>query len=63
MLPVPPVAVVYHIRFVPVAVSAVAGTPGQYVTGDTTVGAAGMATAVIVPLSEAAAQPPEVVTV
>ena len=40
-LPVPPVATVYHRRFVPVAVSAVAVSLRQYVTGVVTVGAAG----------------------
>ena len=38
--PVPPVEVVYHNRPVPVAVSAVAVAPWQYVTGEDTVGAA-----------------------
>ena len=40
-LPVPPVATVYHRRLVPVAVSAVAVSLRQYVTGVVTVGAAG----------------------
>ena len=42
-LPVPPVATVYHNRFVPVAVNAVAVAFWKYVTGDVTVGAAGKA--------------------
>ena len=37
-LPVPPVAVVYHNRFVPVAVSGTAVEFWQYVTGVVTVG-------------------------
>ena len=37
--PVPPVGVVYHSNPVPVAISAVAVAPWQYVTGDVTVGA------------------------
>ena len=41
--PVPPVAVVYHSNPVPVAVSAVAVAPWQYVTGVVTVGADGVA--------------------
>jgi hypothetical protein len=40
-LPVPPVAVVYHNRLVPVAVSGAAVAPWQYVTGDITTGADG----------------------
>ncbi len=43
VLPVPPVAVVYHIRFVPDAVNGTAVAPWQYVTGVLTVGAAGRA--------------------
>jgi len=39
---VPPVATVYHNRFVPVAVNAVAVACWQYVTGVVTVGAAGV---------------------
>ena len=39
-LPVPPVAAVYHNKFVPVAVNAVAVLPWQYAIGETTVGAA-----------------------
>ena len=39
VLPVPPVAVVYHNKLVPVAVSAVATAFWQYVTGVVTVGA------------------------
>jgi len=42
-LPTPPVAAVYHNRFVPVAVSGTAVAPWQYVTGLVTVGAAGNA--------------------
>ena len=41
--PVPPVAVVYQFRFVPVALSAVAVVFWQYVTGLVTVGAFGVA--------------------
>ena len=41
-VPVPPVAVVYHNRFIPVAVSAVVVAPWQYTTGVVTVGAAGV---------------------
>jgi hypothetical protein len=41
MLPVPPVAVVYHNNPVPVAVSGAAVAPWQYVTGEVTAGAAG----------------------
>ena len=41
--PVPPVAVEYQSKFVPVAVSAVAAVFWQYVTGVTTIGAAGVA--------------------
>ena len=41
-LPVPPVATVYHNRFEPVAVKAVAVALWQYVTGLVTVGAAGV---------------------
>jgi hypothetical protein len=41
VLPVPPVAVVYHNKPVPVAVSAAAVVPWQYVTGVVTAGAAG----------------------
>ena len=48
LLPVPPVAVVYHIKFVPVAESAVAVTFWQYVTDETTTGAAGSAVTVTV---------------
>ena len=43
VLPVPPVATVYHKRLVPVAVSAVAVAFWQYVTGLAAVGAAGIA--------------------
>ena len=46
VLPVPPVAVVYHSRFVPVAVSGVVTAFWQYVTGVLTVGAAGAAVTV-----------------
>ncbi len=41
-LPTPPVAAVYHNNPVPVAVSAVAVVPWQWVTGVVTAGAAGM---------------------
>ena len=41
--PVPPVAVVYQRRFVPVAVSGTGETPWQYTTGDVTPGAPGNA--------------------
>jgi hypothetical protein len=41
-LPVPPVEVVYHNKFVPVAVNAVAVAPWHYTTGET-VGAEGVA--------------------
>jgi hypothetical protein len=41
VLPVPPVAVVYHKRPVPVAVRGVAVAFWQYATGDVTVGASG----------------------
>ena len=37
----PPVAVAYHNKFVPVAVSAVAVAPWQYTTGVVTTGANG----------------------
>ena len=47
-LPVPPVAVVYHNRFVPVAVSGTAVAFWQYVTGVVTVGARGAAVTVTV---------------
>ena len=47
-LPVPPVAVVYHNRFVPVAVSGTAVAFWQYVTGVVTVGARGAAFTVTV---------------
>ena len=40
-LPVPPVAVVYHNRFVPVAVSGIAVAFWQYVTGVVTPGTGG----------------------
>ena len=39
--PVPPVAAVYHKRFVPVAVNGVAVAPWQYTTGVVTPGAEG----------------------
>ena len=39
----PLVATVYHFKFVPVAVSAVAVAPWQYTTGLIAVGAAGVA--------------------
>ena len=42
-LPVPPTAVVYHFRFVPVAVSATAVAFWQYVTGVETTGEDGIA--------------------
>ena len=42
-LPVPPVATVYQSRLLPVAVKAVAEAFWQYVTGELTVGAAGVA--------------------
>jgi hypothetical protein len=42
-LPVPPVAVVYHNKFVPDAVNATAVAFWQYVIGVTTTGAAGIA--------------------
>ena len=42
-LPVPPVATVYHNKFVPVAVSADAVAFWQYVTGLAAAGAAGIA--------------------
>jgi hypothetical protein len=48
LLPVPPVATVYHKRLVPVAVNAVAVAFKQYVTGLVTVGAAGAGFTVIV---------------
>jgi hypothetical protein len=47
-VPVPPVAVVYHNKFVPVAVSAIAVAAWQYATGDVTIGAAGVALIVTV---------------
>jgi hypothetical protein len=43
VLPVPPVAVVYHNSPVPVAVSAAAVVPWQYVTGVVTAGTGGKA--------------------
>jgi hypothetical protein len=46
VLPVPPVAVVYHNSPVPVAVSAAAVVPWQYVTGVVTAGAGGKAVTV-----------------
>ena len=51
VLPVPPVAVVYHIKVFPVDAAAVSGTvavPWQYVTGDVTTGFAGLGYTVIV---------------
>ena len=42
-LPVPPVAAVYQSRLLPVAVRSVAVAFWQYVTGELTVGAAGVA--------------------
>jgi len=45
-LPVPPVATVYHRRFVPVAVNGVAVSFRQYSTGVVTAGAAGKAVTV-----------------
>ena len=44
----PPVDTVYHSNPVPVAVSAVAVAPWQYVTGDVTVGAGAIAIIVTV---------------
>ncbi len=46
--PAPPAAVVYQSRFVPVAVNADAVAPWQYVTGEVTIGAAGVALIVTV---------------
>ena len=42
VLPVPPVAVVYHNNAVPVAVNGAAAAPWQYVTGVVPVGAGGI---------------------
>jgi hypothetical protein len=47
-VPVPPVLVKYHNKFVPVAVKATAVAPWQYVTGEVTVGAAVVAVTVTV---------------
>jgi len=46
-LPVPPVATVYHNRFVPVAVRAVAVSFRQYITGVVTAGAGGKGSVLI----------------
>ena len=55
--PVPPVAVVNHIKPVPVAVNAVAVLPWQYTTGLTTVGAVGNALIVTVTSVRGPSQP------
>ena len=47
-LPVPPVEAVYHNKFTPVAVKAVALVFWQYTTGVVTIGAGGGATIVTV---------------
>ena len=61
-VPVPPLEVLYHNKFVPVAVRAVAVAPRQYVTCVITVGAAGAAiTCTFIVALGLSPQPPVVV--
>jgi hypothetical protein len=62
VLPVPPVAVVYHNSPVPVAVSGAAVSFWQYVTGDVTAGAIGKAFTVTVTCELTVADPSETST-
>jgi hypothetical protein len=57
VLPVPPVAVVYHNRFVPVAVSGTDVAFWQYVTGVVTTGASGTAFTVTLTVPAVLVQP------
>ena len=59
-VPTPPVAVVYHNKFVPVAINGIATSFWQYNTGVTTIGASGVLFTVTVMAALGPSQVPNV---